>query len=78
MERTEQNYRRPGHKLNRRERLAKKFKGVLRCEWCGRWTRIPLKRWYDMYDKDQLFPAKYVHYCSRDKCKAWREEFMPS
>lgn len=75
MERTQTNYVRPGFKLSRQQRLARKFKGVLRCEWCGRWTAISMKRWHNLYDQQKLFPAEYVYFCPRERCRTWRQEF---
>lgn len=63
-------------KLSRSQRLANRFKGVLRCDWCNRWTEIPLKRWYKLRSDDMLFPAKYDFFCHRSGCKAERIEIL--
>lgn len=63
-------------KQGRSERLARKFKGCLRCEWCNRWTIVPMKKWKKLYDEEKLFPAQYTHYCFRPRCKAERDEIL--
>ncbi len=63
-------------KLSRSQRLANRFKGVLRCDWCNRWTQVPMKRWYKLRSDDMLFPAKYIYFCHRPRCKAERMEIL--
>lgn len=62
-------------KQNRSERLARKFKCCLRCEWCNKWSEVPPKKWKKLYDDDKLFPAQYTYYCYRERCKHEREQW---
>ena len=65
-------------KQSRSARLARKFKNVLRCEWCNRWTEVGPKKWYKLRKEDALFPAQYTFFCARQSCKAGREEILDS
>ena len=60
----------------RSARLCRRFKNVLRCEWCNRWTECSPKKWGKLRKEDALFPCKYTFFCSRPVCKAGRIETL--
>lgn len=51
------------------DRIVRKHKDTLRCEWCSRWFAVPNKVWRDNRDKD------YIFFCKREKCIVARSEF---
>lgn len=63
-------------KLTRSLRLSRRFKNVLRCEWCNRWTQVSPKKWGMLKKEEALFPCKYTFFCSRPACKAGRAEVL--
>lgn len=63
-------------KLSRPARLARKYKSVLRCEWCNRWTEVPMKKWWKLYKAEALFPAEYMYFCPRPQCKRERNDCL--
>jgi len=62
--------------LTRSQRLARRFKNCLRCEWCNRWTEVSPKKWQKLRSEEKLFPCKYLFYCARERCKADRAEIL--
>lgn len=61
---------------SRGQRLANRYKGCLRCEWCNRWTEVSMKRWQKLRSEDKLFPSKYIFFCARPRCKSERAEIL--
>ncbi len=60
----------------RSQRLSNKYKGCLRCEWCNKWTEVPMRRWLKLRSEDKLFPSKYIFFCTRPRCRAERDEIL--
>jgi hypothetical protein len=62
---------------NRRRRRLDRYRGMLRCEWCGRmaevdsmqhWSHLPTSEW------ERFVNANKVWFCSRPRCVSNRAE----